>query len=119
MKVLITGAVGFIGFHLSRALLDKGYEVIGLDNINNYYNPKLKISRKKILIKNNNFTFEKIDITNREGLNTLFKNYQPKKVVNLAAQAGVRYSITNPYAYLDSNLIGNIGFKILKLFQLR
>jgi len=109
MKILVTGASGFIGYHLSQKLLDKGYSVLGIDNINNYYDPELKLARKIKLEKNKNFLFKKIDITDRVNLKKSFEDFKPQKVVNLAAQAGVRYSIENPYAYLESNLVGFIN----------
>ena len=105
-KILVTGSAGFIGFHLSKSLLDDGYEVLGIDNVNDYYNPQLKLDRLSLLKKYKNFNFEKIDISDRISLTKSFKSFGPKKVVNLAAQAGVRYSIENPYAYMSSNLIG-------------
>ncbi len=106
MKILVTGSAGFIGFHLSRSLLDVGHDVLGIDNINNYYDVGLKKSRLKILKKNKNFTFKRIDIKNYNSLSKIFDFFSPDKVVNLAAQAGVRYSIQNPFAYMDSNLVG-------------
>ena len=106
MKILVTGAAGFIGYHLSRSLLDDGYEVLGIDNLNEYYDPNLKLSRLDQLNPYNNFRFDKIDIADRDTLTQSFQSFKPNKVVNLAAQAGVRYSIENPYAYMDSNLIG-------------
>lgn len=106
MKILITGAAGFIGFHLSKKLLDESYQVIGIDNLNDYYDPNLKQSRLEILSEYKNFNFYKVDLKNKSELDKIFEIYQPTHVINLAAQAGVRYSIENPYAYLDSNLIG-------------
>ncbi|MDT2865741.1 NAD-dependent epimerase [Vagococcus carniphilus] len=106
---LITGAAGFIGFHLSKELLNKNCEVIGIDNLNDYYDTKLKMSRLEVLNKYKNFTFEKIDIKEKNKIDTIFEKYSPEFVVNLAAQAGVRHSIENPYAYVDSNLIGFIN----------
>ena len=106
MKILITGSAGFIGFHLCKSLLLDKHEVVGLDNINNYYDINLKEDRIKKLLEYNSFKFEKIDITNKEALDKVFKSFEPEIVVNLAAQAGVRYSIENPYAYMDSNLVG-------------
>ena len=106
MKILVTGAAGFIGFHLCKSLLDDGYEVLGIDNLNNYYDPNLKNARLEQLKPYNSFTFEKVDITDRESITRSFQTFKPSKVVNLAAQAGVRYSIENPYAYMDSNLVG-------------
>lgn len=106
MKVLITGAAGFIGFHLSNLQLHKNFEVIGIDNLNNYYDPTLKEDRLAILKQRNNFIFHKVDIKDKPSLDNIFETYRPDYVINLAAQAGVRYSITNPYSYVDSNLIG-------------
>ena len=105
-KILVTGSAGFIGFHLSKSLLIDGYEVLGIDNVNDYYDPNLKWARLDILKKYKNFKFERIDISHRENLSAVFKEFAPTKVVNLAAQAGVRYSIENPYAYMDANLVG-------------
>ena len=105
-KVLITGGAGFIGFHLSNLLLDKGYQVIGIDNLNNYYDIRIKEGRLAILQAEENYTFYKVDIKDKEDVDNLFKEHRPDYVVNLAAQAGVRYSLVNPYAYVDSNLIG-------------
>ena len=105
-KILVTGSAGFIGFHLSKSLLEDGYEVLGIDNVNDYYDPNLKWARLDILKKYKNFKFERIDISHREDLTTAFTKFKPNKVVNLAAQAGVRYSIENPYAYMDANLVG-------------
>ncbi|MBS7528095.1 NAD-dependent epimerase [Fusibacter paucivorans] len=106
MKILITGAAGFIGFHLSKKLLDQSYQIIGIDNLNEYYDPSLKQSRLEILGKYNNFNFHKVDLKDKAVVDSIFETYQPTHVINLAAQAGVRYSIENPYAYVDSNLIG-------------
>ena len=109
-KILITGAAGFIGFHLSKYLLEtKEYKVIGIDNINDYYSTKLKEDRLEILKKYENFDFYKIDLKEKEKIDELFEKEKFDYVVNLAAQAGVRYSITNPYAYVDSNLIGFVN----------
>ena len=107
MKILVTGAVGFIGFHLSKKLILNGHTVIGIDSINNYYDTKIKFDRLKIL-KNvsNKFIFKKGDISNSSFVEKIFKKFKIDQVVNLAAQAGVRYSIKNPKAYLESNLIG-------------
>ncbi len=106
MNILITGAAGFIGFHLSKALLDRGDSVIGIDNLNDYYDPELKKARIRILKKYENFSFLLLDIADRNAMGELFKKNKFDIVVNLAAQAGVRYSIDNPYAYVDSNLVG-------------
>ena len=105
-KVLVTGSAGFIGFHLCKSLLKDGYEVFGIDNLNNYYDPNLKHARLDQLKPYKNFKFEKEDITDKESITQLFQSFQPNKVVNLAAQAGVRYSLENPYAYMISNLVG-------------
>ena len=104
--ILITGAAGFIGFHLARRLLEKGEKVFGIDNLNDYYDPGLKQSRLKILEGYSNFRFKKLDLEDKEGIDELFSAESFNCVVNLAAQAGVRYSLVNPYAYLDSNLHG-------------
>lgn len=106
MTILITGATGFIGYHLSNYLLSKGYTVIGIDNLNDYYDIRLKESRLKQLKVNEEFLFEKIDLKDKGSLDNIFIKYRPENVIHLAAQAGVRYSIENPYAYVDSNLIG-------------
>lgn len=108
-KILVTGVVGFIGFHLTQLLHKEGFIVIGIDNFNDYYDPSLKQSRLELLNQNVNFTFHKVDLKDKEELENIFKMYKPDYVVNLAAQAGVRYSITNPQAYVDSNLIGFVN----------
>ena len=105
-KILVTGCAGFIGFHLSKSLLDDGHEVLGIDNLNDYYDLNLKIARLGKLRPYNNFNFKKVDIADRESITQSFQSFNPQKVVNLAAQAGVRYSLENPYAYMDSNLVG-------------
>ncbi|MGF1437514.1 NAD-dependent epimerase [Bacillus thuringiensis] len=109
MKILVTGAVGFIGFHLTKRLLAQGINVIGVDSINNYYDIFLKKDRLKILRENNNFEFHKIDISNKEKLNKIFTDRKVNIVINLAAQAGVRYSIDNPDSYINSNLVGFVN----------
>ena len=106
MKILITGSAGFIGFHLCNFLLKKNFKVFGLDNLNHYYDIKLKKKRLGILKKSKNFKFFKIDLSNKIALNRAFKKIKIDYVVNLAAQAGVRYSISNQDAHLKSNLIG-------------
>ena len=111
MSILITGSAGFIGFHLCKKLLESGHNVIGVDNLNNYYDINLKIARNEQLNKitfnkKYNFKFFKLDIKNKDELEKIFRNFDIHTVVNLAAQAGVRYSIKNPYAYINSNLSG-------------
>jgi UDP-glucuronate 4-epimerase len=105
-KILVTGAAGFIGFHLSRRLLDRGDTVVGLDNLNDYYDVQLKHRRLEQFEGESAFTFKKLDMAHREPMAQLFEAEQFDAVVNLAAQAGVRYSLTNPFAYVDSNLTG-------------
>lgn len=107
--VLVTGAAGFIGFHLSQLLIKKGYQVIGIDNLNDYYDVNLKYGRLEIIEKEEDFTFYKIDLKDKEDIDNLFEKYRFDYVINLAAQAGVRYSLINPYAYVDSNLIGFVN----------
>lgn len=104
--ILVTGAAGFIGFHLSRKLCSLGYAVTGIDNLNDYYEVSLKEARLGILKNTEGFSFHKLDITDKKAIDSLFEKSKFKYVVNLAAQAGVRYSLTNPYAYLESNLHG-------------
>jgi len=105
-SILVTGAAGFIGFHLSKKLCDKGYKVLGLDNLNDYYDVNLKKSRLDILKKNPDFFFFQQDLTDKKKLDDLFDRSSIKYVINLAAQAGVRYSLTHPHAYLESNITG-------------
>jgi len=106
MKILVTGAAGFIGMHLSKRLLERGDEVVGIDNLNDYYEVQLKHDRLKQLEGYDRFTFIKMDMADREAMAELFKEQQFNRVMNLAAQAGVRYSLQNPLAYVDSNLVG-------------
>ncbi|MGO8697832.1 MAG: NAD-dependent epimerase [Limisphaerales bacterium] len=106
MKILVTGAAGFIGYHVSNALLERGDEVVGLDNLNDYYDPLFKQARLRRLTNQENFRFVKLDLTDRIGLGTLFAKEGFQRVINLAAQAGVRYSLKNPQAYISSNIIG-------------
>lgn len=106
VPVLITGAAGFIGFHLSAKLSGNGYAVIGIDNLNDYYDKSLKLARLEILKKKSTFTFYQVDLTDKKSLIDLFHKHKFEAVINLAAQAGVRYSLVNPDAYLGSNLHG-------------
>lgn len=105
-KILVTGAAGFIGFHLAKKLCESSWEVVGLDNLNNYYDVNLKKDRLNLLLDKTNFKFHKIDLVDREAIKNLFEKEKFDHVVNLAAQAGVRYSLENPYSYIDSNLSG-------------
>ena len=106
MKVLVTGAAGFIGMHTSKRLLDEGYEVVGLDNMNDYYDPKLKEYRLEQLTPYEKFKFVKMDLCDKEGVAALFESEKFERVIHLAAQAGVRYSIEKPFEYTDSNITG-------------
>jgi UDP-glucuronate 4-epimerase len=107
--VLVTGAAGFIGFHVAQRLLSEGREVVGLDIVNSYYDPKLKEARLDILKRQSNFIFAKLDLTDRTAMKALFEKHRFPFVVHLAAQAGVRYSLEHPHAYVDANLEGFIN----------
>jgi len=106
MKILVTGAAGFIGSTVSMRLLARGDQVIGIDNHNDYYDPALKEARLNRFIDNPNYTHIRMDLADRKGMAALFEEHKPQGVVNLAAQAGVRYSLENPLSYIDSNLVG-------------
>ncbi|MCX8107417.1 MAG: NAD-dependent epimerase [Verrucomicrobiae bacterium] len=106
MRILVTGAAGFIGFHLARRLLQRGDTVVGLDNLNDYYDVSLKKARLALLDGNSNFEFARLDLADRPAMERLFATGRFDRVVHLAAQAGVRYSLVNPHAYVDSNLLG-------------
>ena len=106
MKILVTGTAGFIGFHTARALLDRGDEVVGLDNLNAYYDVKLKEARLAQLTPRNHFAFMKADLADKTAVDKLFAEHRPERVIHLAAQAGVRHSLTHPEDYVQSNLVG-------------
>ncbi len=109
MRVLVTGAAGFIGMHTSLRLLERGDEVVGYDNLNAYYDPALKAARLERLQAHPGFTFVRGSLEDRDAVTALFAQYRPERVVNLAAQAGVRYSIEDPHAYVDANLVGFVN----------
>ena len=109
MRVLVTGAAGFIGSHVARKLLDRGDEVFGIDNLNSYYDPQLKRDRLLLLEPYNQFKFEKLDVSDCEAMQALFSAHTFDRVVHLAAQAGVRYSLENPHSYISSNIVGFIN----------
>lgn len=106
MRMLVTGVAGFIGFHVSQRLLARGDTVIGLDSVNNYYDVRLKEDRLAMLAQHQRFSFQRLDLADRAGMEAIFSRETPERVIHLAAQAGVRYSLTNPHAYIDSNLVG-------------
>ena len=106
MKFLVTGAAGFIGFHTAMRLLDRGDVVIGVDNVNDYYDPKLKEARLAKLEGRNGFSFHRLNIADSDAMAALFQSERPDKVIHLAAQAGVRYGQENPNAYIESNIVG-------------
>ncbi|MFS1517081.1 NAD-dependent epimerase [Bacillus sp. SCS-151] len=107
-RILVTGAAGFIGAHVSRRLLQDGYDVVGVDNLNDYYNVSLKKDRLKLL-EHKNFLFKKCSITDEHAIMNVFREYQPTVVIHLAAQPGVRYSLENPHAYINSNIVGFVN----------
>jgi len=109
MTVLVTGAAGFIGFHACQALLERGEEVVGIDNLNDYYDPALKLARLDQLKPHDGFRFEKLDFSDCEAVLALVTEIKPERILHLGAQAGVRYSIENPYAYAQSNLFGHLS----------
>ena len=109
MKFLVTGAAGFIGHHTTKALLDRGDQVVGIDNLNSYYDVSLKEARLRQLDGRNGFTFLKLDLTDNDSMDRLFADTKPQRVIHLAAQAGVRYSLQNPRAYVDSNIVGTLN----------
>ena len=108
MKILVTGAAGFIGFHAAKRLLERGDTVVGLDNFNNYYDVSLKETRANLLVDYPDFTMARIDLADRVAMESLFADQGFDKVLHLAAQPGVRYSITNPHSYIDSNIVGTL-----------
>lgn len=108
MKILVTGVAGFIGFHCSQRLLASGHEVLGVDNLNDYYDVQLKQCRLEQLTQHGSFTFVRLDLSDREGMSSIFKRHAFDIVLHLGAQAGVRYSIDNPFSYVDSNLTGTL-----------
>ncbi|RUM32742.1 MAG: nucleotide sugar epimerase, partial [Aquifex sp.] len=109
MKILLTGVAGLIGWKVAESLLKSGHEVVGVDNLNNYYDPKLKLYRIETLKKYSNFKFYKLDIENREALEIIFREYSFDAVINEAARAGVRYSIENPFVYYSTNTLGTLN----------
>lgn len=114
-KIVITGSCGFIGFHVSKRLLDLGYDIVGLDNLNQYYDLQLKLDRNYILQEYSNYYFYKIDINDYDSIEQIFKTHQPTMIINLAAQAGVRFSLTNRREYLNSNINGFFNLTELAL----
>jgi UDP-glucuronate 4-epimerase len=109
MRVLVTGAAGFIGYHTARALLARGDGVIGLDNLNAYYDVKLKEARLEQLAGQRGFTFQKLDLADRAGMEQLFSDVRPQRVIHFGAQAGVRYGMEHPHAYIDANIVGTLN----------
>ena len=118
--ILVTGCAGFIGMHLCKNLLEDDYVVMGIDNLNDYYDPNLKKARLTQLKKYKNFEFKKADICDLSSMDTIFDNFKPEKVVNLAAQAGVRYSLENPQAYIQTNVMGFMNvLELCKKYKVR
>ncbi|MCP1065825.1 NAD-dependent epimerase [Serratia symbiotica] len=109
MKFLVTGAAGFIGYHVAARLLADGHQVVSIDNLNDYYDVALKIARLDLLVNKPKFQFIKLDLADREGIAAMFAEHNFQRVIHLAAQAGVRYSLENPLAYADANLIGHLN----------
>ncbi|HVL55375.1 MAG TPA: SDR family NAD(P)-dependent oxidoreductase, partial [Burkholderiaceae bacterium] len=109
MKILVTGAAGFIGMHTSQRLLADGFDVVGVDNLNDYYDPTLKEARLRRLVDHPRFRFVKLDVADRQRMPELFAQERFDRVIHLAAQAGVRYSLKNPHAYVDANLTGFVN----------
>lgn len=109
MQILVTGAAGFIGYHVSKALLERGDEVVGFDNLNDYYDPALKEERLRLLSDSDRFTFIRADLSDLNAVHRLFEEHKIDKICHLAAQAGVRYSLTHPHAYVQSNLVGFVN----------
>lgn len=108
MRILVTGAAGFIGYHTAKALVERGHEVVGLDNLNSYYDVRLKEDRLAQLEGAAGFSFRKLDLADRAGMERLFGEVRPQRVIHLAAQAGVRYGMDHPHAYVDSNIVGTL-----------
>ncbi len=120
MRFLVTGTAGFIGFSLAQRLLSDGHTVIGIDNLNEYYDPRIKLKRNSILLKKENYRFYKIDLSDLKKLNGITKKEKPNMIIHLAAQAGVRYSLTNPMAYEISNNMGTMNiFEVAKLNKIK
>jgi UDP-glucuronate 4-epimerase len=109
VSILLTGCAGFIGFHVAERLLADGHDVVGLDNLSDYYDPTLKQARLDRLTPHTAFTFERVDVSDRAVMADVFRRHRPARVVHLAAQAGVRYSLQNPHAYVDANLVGYVN----------
>lgn len=120
MKVLVTGSAGFIGYHLIQKLLQRGDVVLGIDSLNDYYDPALKNKRNELLEGNTSYTFKQVDICDKDALRAVFDEFKPEMIVHLAAQPGVRYSLINPGAYANSNVLGTINiFEMAKDFGIK